>query len=78
MKEEVTEAIEELRKNFQESTLTVEDAEPMSLSLVARLYCSDSLGMFGDGPNRVESKTLISLFRTPMNERSIMIDRWGL
>ena len=25
MKEEVTEAIEELRKNFQESTLTVED-----------------------------------------------------
>jgi hypothetical protein len=68
----------DLAGDGRHATLVIDGGQALDLGLVARLYCSDSIGMFGDGPTRVESKTLVTLFRTPDNVRTVKVNRWAM
>lgn len=67
----------DLAANGEKAVLTVDGGAPVDLHIVARLYCSDSIGMFGDGATRAESGILVTLFRTESNERSVQFTRWN-
>lgn len=68
----------DLASNGRNAQLRIDGGQVLALTLVARLYCSDSIGMYGDGATVDASKVLVALFRLPDSTRTIKIKRWPL
>ncbi len=68
----------DLASDGKHAQLVVDGGQPLDLSIVARIYRSDGLGVFGDATTRADSKVLVILSRTEANERSIKVTRWQL
>ena len=68
----------ELARDGAHAQLSIDGANSIDLVVVAQVYCSDSLGVYGDAATRAASKVLITLNRTETGERSLQVGRWEL